>query len=325
MTYLCEALEAAPNVDREKGIIHGVKVLGHRAPTKGLREAAKGRRYEDAAMEAAVPLYEGVPVHLNHDGSEGKKRAGRVVEDTFGEMRSVRFDKAKRAVYGDLHYNKAHPRAAQMAEAAERFPKTLGMSHMADGAFAIVGGEQVISKILTVECVDLVKNPATTTGLYESEGDETPANPGAKKMNLAEARTENPSLVASLTEEIKAELAEGSELATVKAELAEAKSALAAANEKGAKAERDALVATKLTESKLPASAISDLFKKSLVEAKDVAAIDALIEDRKKIAGAVKTTSPKSGHQRVTESKNEGGVKSLAECDTKEAAAMFRA
>ncbi|MBX3380903.1 MAG: hypothetical protein KF805_12495 [Phycisphaeraceae bacterium] len=328
MTFLCEALDAGSKVDRAAGIIHDVKVLGEKAPSKG--GLPRGRRYELAAIREAVPQYEGKPVHLNHNGGEGEKKKARIVEDTFGVLRNVRFDESKRGAYADLHYNTQHPRAGQIAEQAEKFPHTLGMSHIADGAYVNVSGEQVISKIIAVECVDIVRSPATTKSLYESEGDSPTDATGVLSMNLAEAkladiRTARPELVIELTESIKAELAESSEVSELKAKLAESEKNLDAANAKIALADRKALIESKLTAAALPAVVVTETFRAQLLEAKDDAALDALIADRKAIAGAVKGNKPASKVQTVIESKGvEDGTKSLAEMDAKEAAKAFR-
>ena len=46
------------NVDRERGIIRGVKILGTRSQN--------GRTYLAEAIGQAVPLYEGAKVNVNH-------------------------------------------------------------------------------------------------------------------------------------------------------------------------------------------------------------------------------------------------------------------
>ena len=48
----------ALRVDREKGVIHGVKLLG--AVSK------KGREYPQAVMARALPMYEGLRVNVDH-------------------------------------------------------------------------------------------------------------------------------------------------------------------------------------------------------------------------------------------------------------------
>jgi len=307
-TLIESALIKPASVDRENGIIRGVRLLGEKAESKG-------RTYDLAGMRRAVPLYEGRPVNIDHG------KAPRDLKSRFGRIENAKFDEAQRAIVGDIRYNRKHALAEQIAEAADKLPDTLGMSHMAEGKVTRSAGREIVTDILEVRSVDLVSDPATNKSLYESE---SPTEPGAKKMNLAEARIENPALVEALTKEIKAELSETSEVETLKTKLAEATSALDTANAKAAKAERASLVESKIAAAKLPAYLVTDLFRASLVEAKDAAAIDALVEDRKAIAKAAGPgTRPASTVQAVSESKVSDGTKSLIESDAKETAKAF--
>jgi predicted regulator of Ras-like GTPase activity (Roadblock/LC7/MglB family) len=81
-------------------------------------------------------------------------------------------------VYGDLHYLKSHPQADVVAEAAERNPNRLGLSHHAEGAVRMDGASVVVESVDKVYSVDLVQTPATNAGLFESEG---------KRMTIREA------------------------------------------------------------------------------------------------------------------------------------------
>ena len=141
-------------VDREAGVIYGVKALGV--------VSRKGRKYSEAALRQAAQMYEGVAVNVDH-----KYDGERLLCEGFGELRNpvVKSD----GVYADLHYLKAHPIAESVAERAERFPHTFGMSHDADGNMAKDGaGEWVVESLEKVHSVDLVATPATTQGLFES-------------------------------------------------------------------------------------------------------------------------------------------------------------
>ena len=50
--------EAGLRIDRDKGIIHDVKVLG--------RDSKNGRVYTQEAMNDAAKLYEGISVNIDH-------------------------------------------------------------------------------------------------------------------------------------------------------------------------------------------------------------------------------------------------------------------
>jgi hypothetical protein len=160
---LHEHVRAGGRVDRERGIIFGVKVIG--------RESKNGREYSEAALRGAIPMYENTQVFIDHDD----RRSGpstRKTSDLFGSLRSVRFEDG--AVKADLHFLKSHPLAGQIMEAAERHPNLLGMSHHAEGNVARRGGKLIVESIGKVHSVDIVTQPATNSGLFEQETNDTP-------------------------------------------------------------------------------------------------------------------------------------------------------
>ena len=150
-------------VDRAAGVIRGVKIIGTESPNgiPGYPQV-KGRRYPLAILKAAIPLYEGTQVNVDHLDDDDSQQSS---WDGFGELRNVqaRTD----GLYGDLHFLKTHPMAARVCEAAERMPGQFGLSphHHVDGD--IRGDVYEVSRILDVESVDLVRRPATTKGLFE--------------------------------------------------------------------------------------------------------------------------------------------------------------
>ena len=144
-------------VDREAGIIRGVRILG--------KQSKNGRDYSDKSLAEAAKLYAGVEVNVNHPDRKSPN-AERKIEDGFGWIESVEV-KAD-GVYGDLHYLKEHPAAGLVAEAAERNPKRFGLSHNAEGKVGRKDGKNVVESIQRVISVDLVQNPATNAGLFES-------------------------------------------------------------------------------------------------------------------------------------------------------------
>jgi hypothetical protein len=143
-------------VDREAGVIRRVKVLG--------RESANGRTYSDQAMHDAARLYEGARVNINHDRDKPTRERGLLEE--FGTLKNVQLQEG--SVYADLYYIKSHPLAELVLEKAERFPDKIGLSHNADGRGQRQAGKFVVESIERVLSVDLVLNPATTKGLFES-------------------------------------------------------------------------------------------------------------------------------------------------------------
>ncbi len=146
------------SVDRDAGVIRGVRVLG--------RHSRNGREYSDQALSEAARLYQGIGVNLNH-ADRRESSLERPVEAGFGwlEAVEVRAD----GVYGDLHFFKSHPQAAMIVEAAERNPRRFGLSHHAEGRVTRSHGKNVVESIERVRSVDMVQNPATNAGLFESE------------------------------------------------------------------------------------------------------------------------------------------------------------
>jgi hypothetical protein len=112
-------------------------------------------------------MYEGMRVNVDHDRSGSSDRP---LRERFGVLRNVRYVECQ-GNFGDLHYLKSHPLSESVAEAAERMPETLGMSHDAYGRLVKHGQNAVVESIRKVRCVDLVGIPATTNGLFESEID----------------------------------------------------------------------------------------------------------------------------------------------------------
>ena len=146
-------------VDRQAGIIKNVKIIGF--------NSQNGRRYTSNALKAAIPLYEGIKVNVDHP--EKGPTQQRSSYDRFGKLVNVRFVEGE-GLFGDLVYLKSHPIAEQVCEAAERMPDVFGMSHNAqgDGVFDKKGIFEV-NKITEVRHVDLVADPATTQSLAESK------------------------------------------------------------------------------------------------------------------------------------------------------------
>lgn len=150
-----------PTVDRESGVIRGVRILG--------KVSKNGREYSEQALSEAATAYQGLAVNTNHP-SRDKATSERSVEDGFGWLESVAVRDG--GVYGDLHVLKSHPMADRLFEAAERKPDRFGLSHNAQGELSTRGGKRIVESIKSVRSVDLVQNPATNRSLFESLDEE---------------------------------------------------------------------------------------------------------------------------------------------------------
>lgn len=144
-------------IDEESGVIYGVRLLG--------RDSKHGHKYSDRALQDAARLYEGLGVNEDHPPRAAPNTERKLCEG-MGEIRNAHV--RKDGVYGDYHYLKTHPTNALVVEAAKRMPHQLGFSHNAEGRMS--KDNRLVEGIPSVRSLDLVRNPATNRGLFESEG-----------------------------------------------------------------------------------------------------------------------------------------------------------
>ena len=145
------------NIDKENGVVSGVKILGVKS--------RNNRIYPIETLRDAAPLYENAKVNVNHP--DGSPTESRKYQDRVGSIKNVTVQ--ENGLYGDFHFNPKHPLAEQMLWDAERAPENFGFSHNVEAVVRLENGAQVVDKIVRVRSVDLVADPATTSGLFESE------------------------------------------------------------------------------------------------------------------------------------------------------------
>ena len=272
-------------VDRAQGIIRGVKLLG--------LHSRNGRKYLPTALAEAAGLYEGAKVNVNHP--KGNPLAARDYQDRLGSIRNV---SAKAdGLYGDFHFNPKHALAEQLAWDATHAPENVGFSHNVEARTSRQANQTVVEAILKVQSVDLVADPATTRGLYESAATHAPAPAAcvaenARQWTLEQFRAERPDLVAAIEAEATAGLR--SEVDRLRA--SEAVHA------------RRSTIARLLKEFKLPdpqtldaatRPMVSELFLETLVAAPDERTMRALVQERAEmIAAAQKLDGAIAGRSR---------------------------
>lgn len=143
------------------GVIRGVKIVG--------TQSKNGRVYPQQVLFDAIPLYEAAGVYVWHPDVAEKKRNSRRHDDYFGHLLNVheRFDgKIGLGLFGDLHVRQSHPMAQMIVESDGR---RFGLSH--NIVCEMNDEETEVLKILGVNSVDLVDDPATTTNLFEETDD----------------------------------------------------------------------------------------------------------------------------------------------------------
>jgi hypothetical protein len=91
----------------------------------------------------------------------------RKYQDRVGSIKNVTLQ--ENGLYGDFHFNPKHPLAEQMLWDAEKAPENFGFSHNVEAVVRLENGAQIVDKIVRVRSVDLVADPATTSGLFESQ------------------------------------------------------------------------------------------------------------------------------------------------------------
>ena len=140
--------------------VPGCKILGFKS--------RNNRTYTREALIKAAHKYEGVKVNLDHNtGTDPRKFSER-----FGRMVNVRMQGD--GLYGDLQYNPHHPLAEAFQWWTQNDHTAIGLSHNATAEVqnTATGGE-LVTEIRDVDSVDLVADPATTQGLFESYTERT--------------------------------------------------------------------------------------------------------------------------------------------------------
>lgn len=268
----------ALRVDRAAGIIRGVKILG--------LESQNGRSYLPQALEAAMPLYEGAKVNVNHPRSP--LGAPRDYQDRLGTIRNVNF-KAAAGLFADLHFNPQHALAGQLAWDAEHAPENVGFSHNVLAKVGRRGDRTVVEGITKVQSVDLVADPATTRGLFEAAAPVLERTTAAaatsvlwEEITAAEVLRRRPDLAESLA----GEAARENSALRLQLDSQRAADALAV---------RRATAERLLAEARLPGpqaeggwarEIVSDAFFESLLLAPDEAALRRLVEERARLVSA---------------------------------------
>jgi hypothetical protein len=176
---------AALKVDRERGVIYGVRVLGRYSKNNhGILEATLGTEYTPECMRQALPLYEGAKVKADHPLDRSRPGAERPVEATLGLLKQCRIrndENGNPCIYADLYYYRSHPMADRVVEDVERRLGGFGLSHnAASSKERLDGGRLVIEEITVVRSVDLVDKPATNRTLWEGQRPTIRVRPSPK-------------------------------------------------------------------------------------------------------------------------------------------------
>lgn len=269
-------------VDRQEGLIRGVKILGLRS--------RNGRQYLPQALQEAVGLYEGAKVNINHPPTPAP--APRDYRDRLGMIRHVVF-RPEEGLFADLRFNPKHPLAEQLAWDAEHCPENVGLSHHVEARLGRREGQTVVEAILRVHSVDVVADPATTQGLFEAVEAAPAVGLSADGQTAwgmkADAPAATGQIISTSATALPSPDPQAERIAMLEAELARLRNLEAEAN-------RRLLIQKLLAEHRLPGPDSTDPlgrliaspeFIQSLLTAPDEVAVRVLVEDRARLVRAV--------------------------------------
>lgn len=245
-----EMIAFSPDVVEEKDgsapVLRNVLLLG---PESRDRSGKVRRRYQKAVLESAVRLFDGARVYFDH--AKASDLAGvRSVRELAGFV--ARSHLAADGVRGDIELAEGVEGTKTVLWFARKHPSAIGFSpHLRQIGVRRREGVDMIESLGAVASADIVTEPATTHGLFESQTEEGESMEW-KELTLPELRTERPDLV----EAIQGEGVAATENQKLKAQIVELK----ADSEKRAKETRESLVESLVAD--LPAAlhpAIKDM------------------------------------------------------------------
>jgi len=315
----CDSRGLALRVDRGGGLIRGIKVLG--------LVSRNSREYLPDALGRAAKLYEGAKVNVNHP--KGHPLAPRDYQERIGVIRNVEH-RPGHGLFADFHFNPKHYLSEQLIWDAEHAPENVGFSHNVQARTSRRGETTLVEEILHVHSVDLVADPATTRGLFESstsplprplgegrgEGAEAPGATAGRAPSAADGRSsDSASFAGSVPSETFAE--QSSSLAAEihpqedTDEISHLRFELDGLKAKQAADQRRAAIAAILAEYHLPApdatdptakAIVSETFLQSLLAAPDEPSLRQLVEDRARLVTSAKAweAASKPSHRQPT-------------------------
>jgi hypothetical protein len=137
------------------------------------QSSANKRRYKSTAFDPNKKIYEGKPVCIDH--AERGKPAERGFRDKVAWVENER-RRADGMPMGDIGVNPKHADAESFLWAAEHKPDYCGMSHRASILTSNSSdGWEDVEQVVEVSSLDVVIDPATTRGIFESKGNTVPA------------------------------------------------------------------------------------------------------------------------------------------------------
>ena len=159
--------------------------------------------YSVKALRDGARLFEGKKVYYDHAVAHAQGAQYRKIRDIFGIVHKPRFVPEENKIRGNIH-------VVQVADAerplwlAEHEPHSIGISPHLEVHYTMENGIPHVDKLRKVGSADLVTEPATTQGLFESmqipqEGSEEEME--WKDLTLDTLKTHRGDLVSALAAE----------------------------------------------------------------------------------------------------------------------------
>ncbi|MEZ6056541.1 MAG: hypothetical protein R3C01_07540 [Planctomycetaceae bacterium] len=281
-------------VDRTSRLVKNVALTG--------RDSKNGYRYSEAALQAAVVMYDHKPVFLDHAADKNRPHE-RSTRDLVGSIVNPRFESGR--IRGDIRVLDTESGRHFLAMAEADTPG-VGMSHVVVARRSADG--QTVEQIADVVSVDAVINPATTTTFKESvqtgvtdaatllasESAVSPLSPPGEQCRQDEESV-SPSTPLRVTESSQTTPVEESEISLTEQLQQERDSLLKRLHQIEQQREQEAReqrMEALLLESSLPQSAITPFFKEQLRQAPTENIRQQLIEDRRALVSLATTRHP---------------------------------
>lgn len=141
-------------IDKENMIIKNVAVLGS--------ISKNNRKYTKQALEDAVRVFENTKAFLSHSSRQ------RSLNELIGFFKNLHISESDNKVKGDFYLLDESEIGKKILKIAETNPGLAGFSIDAVGKLRQENGETIVESIEKGNSIDLVLNPATVNGIFES-------------------------------------------------------------------------------------------------------------------------------------------------------------
>ena len=230
-----EQLEAVVTgvFDKKNLIVKDHKVLGI--------ISKNGYTYPIATQQEALPIFEGAKAYLNHPTTKEMGEA-RNVRDLIGYHKNLRVKED--GTYSDLHLINNRTVQDYVIPVAETASHLIGSSVVIRGKMKNVKDSlPQIEKIYACRSIDLVSEPATTNGLYESDQHTGHSNNNTQSEDTMELKDLTLDALkkerADLVEQILASVEEGKKVTNLETQVSDLQAKLKEGDEKIARLELD--------------------------------------------------------------------------------------